>query len=270
VGKRCVSHAVPFPPQADCFAIAILTICEIIKNSMKILAVDTATHSCSVAIVDYKYLLAELTVCSGQTHSKRLMKTIRTVMDMSGVKLSALDGFAVSSGPGSFTGLRIGISTVKGLAAATGKRLVGISNLDSLAIQSALPALLICPLLDARKGEVYYSRYRLKNGILKKVVKEQVASPSEAIGDIDEACLFAGDGALLHKKAIFGRLGPFARFVPHSQNIIRASTLADLSLDRFIKGDSDNLDSFAPHYIRRSDAELNRIRAQNLRGLGRD
>ena len=237
---------------------------------MKILAVDTATQSCSVAIVDNKYLLAELTVCSGQTHSKRLMKTIRAVMDMSGVDLSVLDGFAVSSGPGSFTGLRIGISTVKGLAAATGKQLVGISNLDGLAAQSALPAFLICPLLDARKGEVYYSRYRLENDTLKKVVKEQVASPSEAIGDIDEACLFAGDGALFHKKAIVARLGRLAHFVPHSQNIIRASTLAALSLDRFIKGDSDDVDSFAPHYIRKPEAELNRIRAQNPRGLGRD
>lgn len=237
---------------------------------MKILAVDTATQSCSVAIADNRYLLAELTVCSGQTHSKRLMKTIRTVMDMSGVGLPALDGFAVSSGPGSFTGLRIGISTVKGLAAATGKQLAGISNLDALATQSALPAFLICPLLDARKGEVYYSRYRLKNDILKKVVEEQVASPSEAIGNIDEVCLFVGDGALLHKEAIASRLGSLARFVPPSQNIIRASTLADLSLDRFIKGDGDDVDSFGPHYIRKPEAELNRIRAQNPRGLGPD
>ena len=102
---------------------------------MKILALDTAAKSCSVAIVDKESVLAELTLCREQTHSKHLMEMINTTIELSGIIVSELDGFAVTRGPGSFTGLRIGISSIKGLAAATCKPLVGVSSLDALAMQ---------------------------------------------------------------------------------------------------------------------------------------
>ncbi len=223
---------------------------------MKILAVDTATKSCSVAIVTNRSVLAELTVSTGQTHSIHLMKTIQTVIDLSETDLSALDGFAVTKGPGSFTGLRIGISTIKGLAAATGKQMVGISTLEALAYQSALPDRLICSLVDARKDQVYFSRYRLTNGVLKQMIREQVASPFDFLIDIDEACVFAGDGALLYKDTITEKLGSLADFAPQGQHTLRASTVAFLSLERFKKGDTDDVNTFVPHYIRKSDAEI--------------
>ena len=103
---------------------------------MKILAVDTATKSCSVAIVDKDTLLAEVSITSKQTHSRHLMEMVNRAMGMSGLNISGLDGLAVTIGPGSFTGLRIGISSVKGLAMASGKPVVGISSLDVLAMQS--------------------------------------------------------------------------------------------------------------------------------------
>ena len=122
---------------------------------MKILAVDTATNSCSAAIVDDGIACAELTTVNNQTHSKHLLHMIDTVCDMSGLKITDMDGFAVTIGPGSFTGLRIGISTVKGLAWPLNKPVVGISSLDALAWQCIPAAYPICTLLDARKQEVY-------------------------------------------------------------------------------------------------------------------
>ncbi|MGB5749373.1 MAG: tRNA (adenosine(37)-N6)-threonylcarbamoyltransferase complex dimerization subunit type 1 TsaB, partial [Desulfobacterales bacterium] len=110
---------------------------------MRILALDTATQNCSVAIVDDGSLLAELTSVNSTTHSRRLMDFINTVCSLADLKAEDVDGFAVTIGPGSFTGLRIGISTIKGLAFSLGKPVVGVSSLDALAWQCAQSAYLI-------------------------------------------------------------------------------------------------------------------------------
>jgi tRNA threonylcarbamoyladenosine biosynthesis protein TsaB len=227
------------------------------KGDMKILAVDTATKSCSVAVVQEKSLLAEITTVRKQTHSKHLMEMINRVMGLSGLALSELDGFAVTRGPGTFTGLRIGISSVKGLSAASGKPIVGVSSLDALAVQASYFPYLICPLIDARRGEVYFSRYRLRNGQLKKEGDEHVFPPEKAIVDLNEACLFIGDGALSYQQMILNKMGTSAFFASLFQNTIRASTVAYLSMNKFKNNDTDDVGRFVPHYIRRSDAELN-------------
>jgi tRNA threonylcarbamoyladenosine biosynthesis protein TsaB len=224
---------------------------------MKILAVDTATTSCSVAIVDKTSLLSEFTLNRDQTHSKHLMDIIKAVLEMSGLNLFDLDGFAVTIGPGSFTGLRIGISTIKGLAVASEKPVVGVSSLESLALQVSCSCDLICPILDARKGEVYFSRYRFLNGQLKKQTRERVATPDKAVDDLNESCLFVGNGALLYKEMIMEKMGKFASFAPMTQNTIKASTLAYLSMAKFENNDTDDVEKVLPYYIRKSDAELN-------------
>lgn len=223
---------------------------------MKILAVDTSTNSCSVAIVDKESLLAEVTLVSRQTHSKHLMKMINTVTDLSDLSISEMDGFAVTSGPGSFTGLRIGISSIKGLAAASDKPVVGVSSLDAIAMQFSCSPHLICPFLDARGGEVYFSRYRFEDSVLKKEIEEQVLLPEDAVCDIDESCIFVGDGASIYKNVILDRIGELAFFAPPCQDTIRASTVAHLSMNRFKGNDTDDISAFAPHYIRKSYAEL--------------
>jgi len=223
---------------------------------MRILAVDTATKSCSIAIMDGETLLAEVNLVSRETHSKHLMGMVKQVLDLSGCLLSDIDGFAVTSGPGSFTGLRIGISAIKGLAMASGKLMVGVSVLDALAFQLPLISSLICPTLDARKGEVYFALYRSCEGRLKKETEEQVLTPQEAISKINEPCLFFGEGAKTYQKIIEEEKGDLAHFLPASQNILRASTVALIGIDRFKKDMPDDIDEFVPHYIRKSDAEL--------------
>lgn len=225
---------------------------------MKILAVDTATRSCSVAIVDDGMACAELTTVNSQTHTKHLMPMIDTVCDMSGLKIADMDGFAVTIGPGSFTGLRIGISTVKGLAWSLNKPVVGISSLDALAWQCIPAPYPVCAMLDARKQEVYYGRYRFQDGEFKKDRSEQVIAPAEAINDIREPCLFIGNGANLYKEEIQEKLGELAHFAGGNQDIIRASSVAGLSFKRFVDHQTDDVASLVPHYIRKSDAELYR------------
>ncbi len=223
---------------------------------MKILAVDTATKSCSVAIVDKETLLAEMTVVNEETHSKHLLEMICSVIKHSGLNLPDLDGFAVTRGPGSFTGLRIGISSVKGLAAARGKPIAGVSSLDVLARQVSFSPYLICSLIDARKDEVYLSRYRYKDGNLKKESNEKAVLPEDALDEINETCIFVGSGAALYRKAIKEKLGGYALFAQDHENTIRASTVARLSLERFENNDTDDVETFVPNYIRKSDAQL--------------
>jgi tRNA threonylcarbamoyladenosine biosynthesis protein TsaB len=224
---------------------------------MKILAVDTATKSCSVAIIDDGTLSAELTTMDDQTHSKHLMELIHKVLGISGASAGELDGLAVTIGPGSFTGLRIGISTIKGMAYGLNKPVVGISSLDALAWQCADRSYLICPLLDARKGEVYSATYRFKNNILTPKSPEKATAPETAVQKIKEPCVFIGNGAQLYRQNIRTVMGDLAHFAPKSQNIIRASSVAFLSMESFETHDTVEVADLVPHYIRKSDAELN-------------
>jgi tRNA threonylcarbamoyladenosine biosynthesis protein TsaB len=224
---------------------------------MKILSLDTATQSCSVAIVDDESLLVEFTIINNQTHSRHLMDLINTVCSTTNLKLVDLDGFAVTIGPGSFTGLRIGISTIKGLAFSLGKPVVGVSSLDILAWQCAQSAFLICPLLDARKKEVYSCRYRFVNNELIKDGSEKVTSLVEAVRGIREPSIFVGNAVKLYRENISAELGDLAHFAAWDQHSIRASSIARLSMAGFYRQKTDDVSLLTPQYIRKPDAEIN-------------
>lgn len=223
---------------------------------MKILALDTATSNCSVAVTDDDSLCAELTTHKNQTHSKHVMKTIDSVLSRAGLAVGDLDGFAVTIGPGSFTGLRIGISTIKGLAFAVDKPVVGISSLETLAWQCSNRVYLICPMLDARKAEIYCATYRFIQGHLEEQSPACAVRPESFVRQIKEPCVFIGSGAQLYRQKIKNILGDLAHFMPPDQDIIRASSVAFLSLKRFTANEIDTAADLIPHYIRKSDAEL--------------
>jgi tRNA threonylcarbamoyladenosine biosynthesis protein TsaB len=223
---------------------------------MRILAVDSSTRSCSVAIVDGSNLLVEVTSGNGQTHSRHLMSMIDSALGLAGLNLSMTDGLAFTCGPGSFTGLRIGISTILGLATATRKPIAGISGLDALAMQAAAPGMTICPLIDGRRGEVYCARYRWANGEMIKDAAEQVMTPELAISGLNTPSLFVGNGAMLYQALIQNHLGDAAVFAQNCQNTLRASTVAWISMKRFAIGDVDDIYHFSPMYIRRPDAKI--------------
>jgi len=224
---------------------------------MKILAVDTATKSCSVAIMNAGSLSAELITLNDETHSKHLMELIDKVLGIVSLRVGELDGLAVTIGPGSFTGLRIGVSTIKGMAHALDKPVVGISSLDALAWQCADRSFLICALLDARQGEVYSATYRFRDETLIQISREEAITPIAAAEGIKEPCIFIGNGAELYRGDITTKLGDCAYFAPEGQHTMRASSVGFLSMHRFKTHDTIDAASLVPRYIRKSDAELN-------------
>jgi tRNA threonylcarbamoyladenosine biosynthesis protein TsaB len=225
---------------------------------MKILSLNTATPSCSASVTDADALLAEITVTTGQSHSRHVMTLIQQVIERSGISLGAIDGFAVSRGPGTFTGLRIGISAIKGIAAALGKPVVGVSSLKALAMPVASDTRLACPLLDARKGEVYLGCFKLTGGLLIRQGKEGVLPPESISRVIEGPCVFVGPGASLYRDVIAESMGASAGFAPSYHNILRASSLGWLARDRLERAENDDLEDVVPVYIRKPDAELNR------------
>lgn len=226
---------------------------------MKILAVDTASKSSSAAVISKDRVLAESVLSTGETHSQTLMGVIGGVLQHSGLLLNDIDAYAVTTGPGSFTGLRIGISIVKGLASAGNKLIAGVSALDALALQVSFSNLLLCPMLDARRNEVYFARYRCDpNGGMKKETEDSVGPPEKAISAITEPCLFIGDGSMVYHDLIAEKMGDLASFAPLFTNTVRASAVGHLGSIKIKNNDTYNAKTLEPVYLRKSDAEINK------------
>jgi tRNA threonylcarbamoyladenosine biosynthesis protein TsaB len=224
---------------------------------MRILAVDTSTQTGGIAVLSGETLVAEVQVTSTKTHAKRLMLAMDSALGMADMRLDECDGFAVTTGPGSFTGLRIGVSAVKGLGFATGKPVTGVSTLDVLAYQFPWFPHLICPMLDARKEEIYTALYKCgRDGGWDKVAAACAVDPRQWLMKIEGSCLFVGDGAVLHKNLIERELGPRARFVPPCLNTLQASVVAYIGMKQIQRGETVDVALLAPNYLRKSDAEI--------------
>ncbi len=224
---------------------------------MKLLAVDTTSYGCSVAVVDNKKVLAEFHLLKRETHSKHLLASIERVLETSGLDISQVDGFAVAKGPGSFTGLRIGISTVKALAAATGKPVTGVSSLKALACGVPVCREQICAIIDARKNEVYASFFRYVDENIVSLTKEIATAPDELAKKLDQTTLFVGSGVDVYKQTLIDIAGQNSTFSPESNNFINAVNVANLAALSFQQGENDDILRLVPNYIRKSDAEIN-------------
>jgi tRNA threonylcarbamoyladenosine biosynthesis protein TsaB len=226
---------------------------------MIILAIDTSTPTGSVAVLEGDTVLAEVAVTSQQTHAKRLVSALDATLRMTDLTIADCDGFAVTTGPGSFTGLRIGVSTVKGLAFATKKPVTGVSTLDALVYQLPSYAHLVCPMLDARKGQVYSALYECIGHMKwKRVIEDCAIEPRQWLKQIGDLCLFVGDGASVYGELIREILGDLAYFTPPYLNRVRASVVGYIGMKRILDGQIADIDRLVPHYIRKSDAEIKR------------
>jgi len=225
---------------------------------VKILAISSAEKECSIALLDNNSPVCEELWATKQTHSKRIMDMVARVMDQSGFQLDEIDRFIAAQGPGSFTGLRIGISTVKGLAYATGKPCSGVSSLDGIAWQFSYSSVPVCVMMDAQRGEVYHAVYQFKNGKLLDKSEEKAEMPVKALASIKGDALFAGSGTVAYREVIKSELGEAALFVPLFQNTIKASALAQAFSQDPSAFKQDNV--LNPVYLRKSDAEVNKIR----------
>jgi tRNA threonylcarbamoyladenosine biosynthesis protein TsaB len=223
---------------------------------MYILGIETSTKTGSVAVVSEDAVIAQYSLNIEVTHSERLMATVDRVLKDIGVSMSQIDGFAVAIGPGSFTGLRIGLSTVKGLALATDKPVAAVPTLKALAWNLPYSAYPICPLLDARKNEVYAALYAFDGPAFKQVLPERVVALSLLAEQIKGKTVFTGEGAHLYRAELVKAFGNAALFAPHSTVLPSAAAVAELGLAMIKNGEQADTDSLTPMYIRRPEAEV--------------
>ena len=221
---------------------------------MNLLAIDTASPTCSVAVCRDRDVLAEISDASRETHSRHLMTMIDQVLRMSVGSIEGIAALAVNRGPGSFTGVRIGISTAKGLAASTGLPLVGVSGLLALAWQVVPTRRVICPRLDARRREVYCARYRFDAGEIVPLTPETVCPPEDAVRGLDDAAVLIGDGVVAYQARLRAVRGGSFQMLPAFQHAIRAAAIAWTAWPRIERGENE-LAPLAPQYLRPSYAQ---------------
>ncbi len=226
---------------------------------MKLLSLETSTKMGSIAITDNTQLLGELQIAIKDTFSEMLLPTIDYVLKSTKTSIQDVDAFALAQGPGSFTSLRIGMSVVKGLALKNKVPIIPIPTLDGLASNLSYSHLLICPLIDARKGEVYTAFYKKQsNHSLGKLSDDRVIAPEKLIDEIDEETVFLGDGSILYGDLIREKLREKAHFAPLNLLYPRATAISSLAL-QVIKEDQvpPQSDLFRPLYVRPPEAEVN-------------
>jgi tRNA threonylcarbamoyladenosine biosynthesis protein TsaB len=235
---------------------------------MKILAIETSTLLGGVAVSDDSSgMIAEVRLNVKSTHSERLMTEIDHLLKRSGLQVSDIDVFAVSIGPGSFTGLRIGVSTVKGFSFATGKPVVTVPTLEAFAWNFPFSRYPVCTLLDARKKEVYAALFQWVDGGFARLIGEtstkvdmllEKIKAGEVKGDgrLLEKIVFAGEGTLLYRKEIADALGERAIFAPPDKMVPSPSVVASVGLRKALREEFAEPVSLVPLYIRRSEAEI--------------
>lgn len=215
----------------------------------------------SIALLEEGHLTAEWTLRSAKTHNRRLLKSIDRLLGEAGWELASIDAFAVAGGPGSFTGLRIGMSTIKVLAWSRGKPYASVCTLDALALPLCFSANLICAVIDARKNEVYCGVYRPDaKGGFELEMDYSALSPSQLAARLTsrpaEPIIFCGDGWSAYRNIFKRRLGRLALEPPPCFHVVRAASVGELARRRFMKGQSDDPGSSAPFYLRASEAEI--------------
>lgn len=224
---------------------------------MKILALDTSSTSGSIAILDGKTLLAEVTFGNVGAHSDWLLKNTDALFSGLGLTAEEIDLFAVAAGPGSFTGLRVGISAVKGMAWSLGKKVVGVSTLKALALNLRYSNMTVCPVLDARKSEIYTALYRYVNDTMYSILDDCLTGPERLLPVLVEEALakpvvFVGPGLRAYEGFFRARIAN-AVIAPEPLWHIRASVIGLLAADSAHLAIEPHL--LTPLYLRKSEAE---------------
>lgn len=229
---------------------------------MRILALDSSSLVASVAILTDDIITAEYTINFKKTHSQTLLPMIDEVVNMTELDLVTLDAIAVSSGPGSFTGLRIGSATAKGLGLALGKPLISVPTLDAMAYGVCGTSDIAVPIMDAKRNQVYTGIYKFsfqKGQYEMEILRQQCAiSIEELISDLNERgsrVLFIGDGIPVYKEIIAQNLRTEYSFAPAHCNRQRAAAVAALASIYYNQGKIETAAEHKPEYLRLSQAE---------------
>ena len=221
---------------------------------MRILVIDTSGPVCGAAVMDEEKVYCEYTAQNRNTHSASLMPMIESALTSAGTELKALDAVAAVTGPGIFTGVRIGVATAKGLAHGAGLPCIPVDALEALAVSAGDFDGLICPIQDARAGQVYGAVFRQEERLTgdQPMKLEEYLEQAEKLGN---RFLFLGDGAPVHHDAISSRLGEKAVFAPAFRNYLRPSAAGWIALKKGEKTDYLGLEAT---YLRPPNAQKNK------------
>lgn len=224
---------------------------------MKVLAIDTTSNVATAAVAEDGILLGERVLNYKRTHSQKIMPMISELLDELELTAADIDVFAAANGPGSFTGLRIGVATIKALAHAVNKPVVGVSTLAGLAYNLPYCEHIIVPIMDARRNRVYTASYIWDEDGFKELSQDEVidiAECADSCGNLLDT-VFVGDGVRVHKDFLIEQLGDSAHFAPASAMLQRASSIAMIAMEKAKKGETMHYTELVPFYLNKSQAE---------------
>ena len=233
---------------------------------MKLLVLESSGLVASVALMEEDKMVCEFTMNHKKTHSQTLLPMVDEMMKITGFNKKELDAIAVSKGPGSFTGLRIGSATAKGLAQALGIPVVAVSSLEGLAANLYGTADLICPIMDARRAQVYTGLFQYEGERLETRLSDTAVAVSELIDILNEKgepVIFLGDGVPVYQKLLEEGLKVPYRFAPSHMNRQRAGAVGVLAVQYFEEDRVETSKEHKPEYLRKSQAERELIEKQN-------
>ncbi|MGB5218972.1 MAG: tRNA (adenosine(37)-N6)-threonylcarbamoyltransferase complex dimerization subunit type 1 TsaB [Smithella sp.] len=223
---------------------------------MLILAFDTSGKSAAVAILRDDVIIYDVIINSGLNHSEVLLPEINQACVQTRLKIADMDLFACTIGPGSFTGLRIGASTLKGLMLATGKPAAGVSSLAALALNIGKTSKKIGSLMDAGRGQVYSAYFRYgQSGFIEQVGEDRILNPADIKNENDEV-IYVGDGAVKYADIIRKNHHQDVEMVTATQQFIRASSVAVLGREKYHRHALLDVATFIPVYLRSHDAQV--------------
>lgn len=224
---------------------------------MKVLAIDTSTMIATCAVLDDENILGEYSLNQKMSHSENLVPMIKEVLDSLNLHVSDIDLYGVAVGPGSFTGLRIGIATVKAFAHVFNKPIIGVSTLEGLAFNLNFSGTIV-PMIDARRNRVYTGIYEWQDGHLINIVEPSIMEIDELLAILDNdynSVMVNGNGVNFHRDIIKNRLGDKVTFAPMIHSSCRAASIAELALLKQNEPNEANFYNLVPEYIRESQAQ---------------
>jgi len=222
------------------------------------LAIDTSTEVAGIAISSEGKLITELTWRAGQNHTAELTPNLNHLLEQAKLSLKDMNGIIVAKGPGSFNGLRVGMSAAKGFASALNIPLVGISTLEVEAFPYSSTGLPICPILNAGRGEVAAALFQTRRGKWRRLVDEHITTIESLVTEIKTRTIFCGEITQDIKSQLRAKLGRKASIVDSNAALRRAGYLAELGWSRLRAGDFDNISTLEPLYLRRPSITISR------------
>lgn len=235
-----------------------------------ILAIESSSLVASVALADEDRVIAEYTTNQKKTHSQTLLPMIDEIFRITETDKTEIDAIAASAGPGSFTGLRIGSATAKGLGLAWNKPLIGVPTIEGLACNIQFTDRYICPVMDARRNQVYTGIFTNTNGRQTTVMEQCAIAVEELVELLNEKghpVIFLGDGTPVYRDILDEKLNVEHSYAPVNMNRQRASSIAVLGLSYFEEGRTESSDRHVPNYLRISQAERERMNRDKKNGV---